>query len=279
MLVVEVFIQGSREEAVFVVGLHAGLEGGVELDFDEFVLKHVGDKLGIAAHGEALVLIKVVVIIVGEADGDALDDVGRELLRADAPLLGAVVAEEGFIHLLTDEAQQLLLGILGMGDALVLLAFDEGARFGWVEGGAEELVDGVQVDGHAEDAFGVFSLDAVDPWCPLVKAVDEVPDALVAGVEDVGAKAVNIDSCLFIAGGVAHACYLFAPINDGGGDASICKLSGNDAAREPSAYNKNTFHTPIPYHLLRKKQGGNCPAAHLATKKATCCWSMSLVEN
>ena len=84
--------------AVDRLGGDVGLGGGQLLvlhaaaDLD--ALEHVGDHLGVAAHGDALVAVVEVVVVVGEAAGEALDDARGQVLAVAAPLLLGVALHE-----------------------------------------------------------------------------------------------------------------------------------------------------------------------------------------
>jgi hypothetical protein len=69
-------------------------------------------------------------------------------------LLARVTVEEGFVEIASQEFQRLLLKVGRLSDRLVALRRDEVARLARIEGLPEELVDGVKIDWHREDAAG-----------------------------------------------------------------------------------------------------------------------------
>ena len=77
----------------------AVFDAGTHLD----TLEHALDHLGVATHGDALVAIIEIVVVVGEAAGETLDDGGREVLAVAAPLLLGVAFYKLLENVATDE--------------------------------------------------------------------------------------------------------------------------------------------------------------------------------
>lgn len=141
-------------------------------------LEHVGDHLGVAAHGDALVAVVEVVVVVGKAAGEALNDACGQVL--------AVAAHEG---------QRLLLQVLRLADALgghLLGDFCFGVRRRDDTG--PHLGKGVHVEGHVVHVAVEVGDRRVDVVVELGEAVDVVPDVFHGGVEDVRAVAVDLDT-------------------------------------------------------------------------------------
>ena len=75
------------------------LHAAADLDVPE----HVGDHLGVAAYGDALVAVVEVVVVVGEAAGEALDDACGQILAVAAPLLLGIALHESLEDVVAHE--------------------------------------------------------------------------------------------------------------------------------------------------------------------------------
>ena len=185
--------------AVDRLGGDVGLGGGQLLvlhaaaDLD--ALEHVGDHLGVAAHGDALVAVVEVVVVVGEAAGEALDDARGQVLAVAAPLLLGVALHERLEDVTADEGQSLLLQVCRLADVLGgHLLGDLGLGIGRCDDARPHLGEGVHVEGHVVHVAMEVGDRRVDVVVELGEAVDVVPDVLHGGVEDVRSVAVDLDA-------------------------------------------------------------------------------------
>lgn len=177
------------------IGLGGGqllvLHAAAHLD----ALEHVGDHLGVAAHGDALVAVVEVVVVVGEAAGEALDDARGQVAAVAAPLLLGVALHERLEDVAAHEGQRLLLEVGRLADVLGgHLLGDLGAGVCRRDDAGPHLGEGVHVEGHVVHAAVEVDDRRVDVVVELGEAVDVAPDVLHGGVEDVGAVAVDLDA-------------------------------------------------------------------------------------
>lgn len=194
-------------------------------------LEHVGDHLGVAAHGDALVAVVEVVVVVGEAAGEALDDARGQVLAVTAPLLLGVALHERLEDVAAHERQRLLLEVLRLSDVLGgHLLGDLGLGVCRRDDARPHLGEGVHVEGHVVHAAVEVGDRRVDVVVELGEAVDVVPDVLHGGVEDVRAVAVDLDALDVF--GVDVAGDVVAAVDDQ--DRLACALGrvGEDGARE-----------------------------------------------
>ena len=173
-------------------------------------LEHVGDHLGVAAHGDALVAVVEVVVVVGKAAGEALDDARWQVLAVAAPLFLGVALHERLEDIAADERQCLLLEVLRLADVLGgHLLGDLGLGVCRRDDARPHLCEGVHVEGHIVHVAVEVGDRRVDVVVELGEAVDVVPDVLHGGVEDVRAVAVDLDALdvlgVDVAGDVAAA--------------------------------------------------------------------------
>ena len=158
-------------------------------------LEHVGDHLGVAAHGDALVAVVEVVVVVGEAAGEALDDARGQVAAVAAPLLLGVALHERLEDVAADERQCLLLEVCRLADVLGgHLLGDLGLGVRRRDDARPHLGEGVHVEGHVVHVAVEVGYRRVDVVVELGEAVGVVPDVLHGGVEDMRAVAVDLDA-------------------------------------------------------------------------------------
>lgn len=158
-------------------------------------LEHVGDHLGVAAHGDALVAVVEVVVVVGEAAGEAFDDARGQVAAVAAPLLLGVALHERLEDVAAHEGQRLLLEVGRLADVLGShLLGDLGAGVGRRDDARPHLGEGVHVEGHVVHVTVEVGDRRVDVVVELGEAVDVVPDVFHGGVEDVRAVTVDLDA-------------------------------------------------------------------------------------
>ena len=111
--------------------------------------EHVGDHLGVAAHGDALIAVVEVVVVVGKAAGETLDDACGQILAVAAPLLFGVALHERLEDVAAYEGQGLLLEVRGLADVLGgHLLGDLGLGVRRRDDARPHLGEGVHVEGH-----------------------------------------------------------------------------------------------------------------------------------
>ena len=203
------------------------LHAAADLD----ALEHVGDHLGVAAHGDALVAVVEVVVVVGEAAGEALDDARGQVAAVAAPLLLGVALHERLEDIAADERQRLLLEVCRLADVLGgHLLGDLGLGVGRRDDARPHLGEGVHVEGHVVHPAVEVGDRRVDVVVELGEAVDVVPDVPHGGVEDVRAVAVDLDALDVL--GVDVAGDMVAAVDDQDRLASALGGIGKDGARE-----------------------------------------------
>ena len=203
------------------------LHAAADLD----ALEHAGDHLGVAAHGDALVAVVEVVVVVGEAAGEAPDDARRQVLAVAAPLLLGVALHERLEDVAADERQRLLLEVRRLADVLGGdLLGDLGAGVGGRDDARPHLGEGVHVEGHVVHVAAEVGDRRVDVVVELGEAVDVVPDVPHGGVEDMGAVAVDLDALDVL--GVDVAGDVVAAVDDQDRLSGSSGGVGEDGARE-----------------------------------------------
>ena len=194
-------------------------------------LEHVGDQLGVAAHGDALVAVVEVVVVVGKAAGEALDDARGQVLAITAPLLLGVALHERLEDVAADERQRLLLQVLRLADVLGgHLLGDLGLGVHRRDDARPHLGEGVHVEGHVVHVAVEVGDRRVDVVVELGEAVDVVPDVLHGGVEDVCSVTVDLDALDVL--GVDVAGDVVAAVDDQDRLAGAPGGIGEDGARE-----------------------------------------------
>ena len=209
-------------------------------------VQHLFHHSGIAAARDALIQRVEVVIIVGKAHRQALDDKGRQLGAGAAPLLAGVALDELFVDIGTHKADSLLFQILRVGDACSgLLLLDLGFRLGRGHH-APHLVEGVHVEGQIVDLTVVVRHRAVGVAIELCKPVHILPHSLVVGVEDMRTVAVHVDALYSF--GVDIAGDMVTLINDKTLFARLFGLVGKHGTEQTGANNEIIvlFHAFVP---------------------------------
>ena len=197
-------------------------------------LEHVGDHLGVAAHGDTLVAIVEVVVVVGKAAGEALDDARGQVLAVAAPLLLGVALHERLEDVAAHEGQRLLLEVGRLADVLGgHLLGDLGAGVCRRDDARPHLGEGVHVKGHVVHVAVEVGDRRVDVVVELGEAVDVVPDVLHGGVEDVGAVAVDLDALDVL--GIDVAGDVIAAVDNQDRLAGALSGIGKDGARKAGA--------------------------------------------
>ena len=194
-------------------------------------LEHVGDHLGVAAHGDALVAVVEVVVVVGEAAGEAFDNACGQVLAVAAPLLLGVPLHERLEDVAAHEGQRLLLEVGRFVDVFGgHLLSDLGAGVCRRDDARPHLGEGVHVEGHVVHVTVEVGDRRVDVVVELGEAVDVVPDVFHGGVEDVRAVAVDLDALDVL--GVDVAGDVIAAVDNQDRLAGALGGIGKDGARK-----------------------------------------------
>ena len=91
-------------------------------DLDVGVVGHPRQPRGVAVDRQALVLVVEVAVVEGVADREPGDDVRAQLLGVGLPLLGGVALDERLVERAADQADRLLLEVLGVRSVSISLA-------------------------------------------------------------------------------------------------------------------------------------------------------------
>lgn len=167
------------------------LDAAARLD----ALEHIGDHLGVAAHGDALVAVVEVVVVIGEAARQAFDDARGKVLAVTAPLLLRVTLDERLEDVAAHKGERLLLEVGGLTDVLGChLLRDLGTGVCRRDDAGPHLGERVHVERHVVHVAAEVGHRRVHVVVELGEAVDVVPDVLHGRVEDVGAVAMDVDA-------------------------------------------------------------------------------------
>ncbi len=149
------------------------------------------DKLRIAADGYALIFVGKIIVVVGEAQRQTLYYKCGQIAAVPAPLLFGIFLDKLVINVRADHTQRLLFEVLRRGNARLLhLLIDDCTR---LRGGCDAPHFGkrVHIEGQIVRLAAVHGNGGIDIIVELRKACDVVPDALIRGVEDVRAVAMD----------------------------------------------------------------------------------------
>ena len=204
---------------------------------DLHALEHVGDHLGVATHGDALVAVVEVVVVVGETARQALDDARGQVPAVAAPLLLRVALHERLEDVATNEGERLLLEVGRLTDALSdHLLGDLGASVGWRDDTGPHLGERIHVERHVVHLSAKVGHRRVHVVIELSEAVHVVPHVPHRGVEDVGAVAMNVDALHLL--GVDVAGDVVATVNDEDGLARLARGVGENGAGQAGTDNE-----------------------------------------
>lgn len=182
------------------VGVGAGVD----------TLQQSVDEAVVASHGNALVEVVEIVVVVDQPHGQSLDDEGGQLGALAPPLLLGVALDEALVDVAADERESLLLEVARLGGSLgAHLRQGLGALLLDLGGGllgsyhAPHLVERVHVERQVVEPSLVVGHGRVGVSVEGHDAVDKVPHTLVGGVKDVGAILVDVDALHILAIDVA----------------------------------------------------------------------------
>ena len=188
---------------------------------------------GIAADRNTLIERIEVVVIEGQAHGQALDDEAGQLIAGAAPLLLGIALDELLIDVRAHQRNGLLLEISGLGDARsgpLLCDFRSGL---FRHHHAPHPIEGVHVEGQAVQLALVIGNRRVGEAVERRKAAHIIPHLFVVGVEDMRAVAVDVDALHLF--GVDIAGDVRPLVDDEDGFAGGFRLLGEDGAEEAGA--------------------------------------------
>ena len=134
-----------------------------------------------------------VVIIKSQADRQALDDKGRQILAISPPLFLGISLAQLLKDITTDEGDSLLLQVLRLSNNLLALLFDlcQGLFRSYH---APHLIKGVHIERQAIQFTLIIGNWTVGEPVELSKLRDIFPDLCVVSVEDMCAVDMNIDT-------------------------------------------------------------------------------------
>ena len=178
-------------------------EVSVQFNRDLVILEHVFHQLGVAALRDALIVIVEVIVVVDQADRQALDDEGRQFSCLSAPLLFRVALDQLFIDVPADQRDCLLFQVLrGLASHFCPLFVD--LVHGFLRSpNAPHLVEGVHVERQVVHLALIVGYRAVGVAVEFRELLDVIPDFLVGSVENVGPVLVNLDAVDFLGVDVA----------------------------------------------------------------------------
>ena len=166
-------------------------------------VQQVRNHLGVAADGNALVQGVEIVVVKGQAHGQALDNKGGQVFAVAAPLLFGVALDELFVDVAANQGDGLLFQILRLvGDFLALL-FDLGGSL-LRRHNAPHFVKGVHVEGQRVEFALVVGDRRVRKTVKLCELSNIVPDFFVIGMENMCAILVDIDALNVLSVNVAR---------------------------------------------------------------------------
>ena len=214
-------VDGPRRDVGLLGDELLVLDAAAHLD----ALEHVGHHLGVAAHGDALVAVVEVVVVVGEAAGQALDDARGQVLAVAAPLLLRVALHERLEDVAAHERERLLLEVGGLADVLGgHLLSNLGAGVCRGDDAGPHLGERVHVERHVVHVAAEVGHGRVHVVVELGEAVHVVPHVLHGRVEDVGAVPVDVDALHLL--GVDVAGDVVAAVDDEDGLARLSRGIG-----------------------------------------------------
>ncbi len=157
-------------------------------------LQHLLHDLRITAHGNSLVAVVKVIVVIHKAEGKPLNNKGGKLRAGASPLLLCVALDQLFVHIAPGQGERLLLQVFRLRDPkLRPLLLDLGlclrrrlyaphaAKRVHIE---RQVVQLVLIHGHR----------GVDIMVKFRKLIDILPYFLIAGVENVGSVPVYVDA-------------------------------------------------------------------------------------
>ena len=189
---------------------------GEEIGVEPYLhaVKQTVNQAVVASDGDALIGVVEIVVVKGHAHRQTTDDERRKLGAFAPPLLLGVALDKLLVDVAPDKRQRLLLKVAWLGYSLGFHAFDRLAPL-LVElslrlGGslhAPHLIERVHVEGQiVQPSVRSLCHRAVGVAVERHYRVDEIPNLLVRGVEDMRPVLVHIDSldilAIYITSGV-----------------------------------------------------------------------------
>ena len=157
-------------------------------------VQHALHKAGIAADGNALIEGVEVVVVKGQAHGQALDDEAGQLVAGAAPLLLGIALDELFVDICAHQRDGLFFQILRFGNACFpTLPLDLRSRF-FRSDHAPHLVEGVHVEGQGVKFALVIRHRGIGEAVKGHKLIHIIPNRLIVGMEDVCPVLVKINA-------------------------------------------------------------------------------------
>ena len=194
--VVEEFVDGAGEGEVFEADVGEDVAvGGVQAKGEVFAAgaDDVFEHFGVTVLGEGLEVFAEVAVVAVRADGDASAHGGVEVAGVAAPLLEGVAFEEEFVEFGADLGEDDFFGVGGVFDGDAFFG-EPGFHFGAGGGAAEDLLEGVEVDGEVVVAAVGVRENLVIDGVPLGELGEVVADFGGVGAEVVGSVGVDEDA-------------------------------------------------------------------------------------
>ena len=173
-------------------------------------IQQVGNHLGVATNRNALIQRIEIVVVKGQAHGQALDDESREILAVTPPLLLGVTLDELLIDVTTHERDSLLLQIFRLTSDFLALLLNFCSGFLRCHN-APHLVEGIHIKRQRIQFTLIISDRRICKSVELGKLGDVVPDFFIVGMEDMRTVLMDIDTlnilCVNIASNVGTLIY------------------------------------------------------------------------
>jgi len=162
------------------VAVHSGFDSREELFVD----------LIVAADGDALVFVIVVVIIMLKAHGDASDNGGGKVAGFAAPLFLGVAIDEFFVDFGAYEADGLFFEVF----RVVYFEACKFCSYFFYGDFSPEFFEGIHIERETIKLSFIIDLGGIDVVVEGCELIDVIPDFFGVGVKDVGAVLVDVDA-------------------------------------------------------------------------------------
>ena len=147
----------------------------------------------IAAHGDPLVQIVEIIVVVGIAHREALDDKRRKVLTFPSPLLFRIALDQLLVDMGPNQADGLLLQVFGLAlYDLSLFLYDLFCLLR--RGDPPHTAEGIHIKRHIVHLALIIGHRAVGIAVEFSQAVDKIPNLPAAGMEDMGAVFMDMDA-------------------------------------------------------------------------------------
>ena len=156
-------------------------------------VQQVGNHLGVAADGDALIQRVEIVVVKGQAHRQSLDDEGGQILAIAAPLLLGVALDELLIDVAAHKGDGLFFQVLRLAGDFFALLLNFGGSF-LRRDHTPHLIKSIHIEGQRVELALVVGNRRVGKAVELRKLGDIIPDFFVVGMEDMCAVLVDVDT-------------------------------------------------------------------------------------